>query len=265
MTRKTSTTSELWLKNATLMDDLFMTMALNDKKAVKEFLRIILNIDLEITSVTPQAKLVNGNSKAIVLDILALDEKGNKYDIEIQKARINCLSQRARYYSAVLDCNSLSVGKSFDEMASSWVIFILEKDIFKKGCPLYHCEKFIIEAGDFAYDGSHIVYVNGEYAGEDEIGSLMKDFKCTEVNEVNNKVLKDRYTYCKDDKEGATLTREQYDDNMLKQEIEVTERVTKSVKTESALNMLKDNMSLEMVSKYSGLSIDIVKQLRTQL
>lgn len=29
-------------------------------------------------------------------------------------------------------------------------------------------------------DGSHILYVNGKYRGNDEIGKLMHDFSCTE-------------------------------------------------------------------------------------
>lgn len=38
-------------------------------------------------------------------------------------------------------------------------------------------------------DGEHIVYVNGEYAGNDEIGQLMHDIRCSEADGIKDSVL----------------------------------------------------------------------------
>ena len=44
-----------------------------------------------------------------------------------------------------------------------------------KGLPLYHIDRYVREAGKLFEDGSHIIYVNGNYKGDDEIGYLMQD------------------------------------------------------------------------------------------
>ena len=38
-------------------------------------------------------------------------------------------------------------------------------------------------------DGSHIIYVNGKYRGNDEIGKLMHDFSCTNPDDMNYEAL----------------------------------------------------------------------------
>ena len=49
-----------------------------------------------------------------------------------------------------------------------------------KGLPLYHIDRYVREAGKLFEDGSHIIYVNGNYKGDDEIGHLMQDFHQTD-------------------------------------------------------------------------------------
>ena len=41
-------------------------------------------------------------------------------------------------------------------------------------------------------DGSHIIYVNGKYRGNDEIGKLMYDFSCTNPDDMNYEALANR-------------------------------------------------------------------------
>ena len=38
-------------------------------------------------------------------------------------------------------------------------------------------------------DGSYIVYVNGSYTGDDEMGRLMQDFRCTDAEDIQNPEL----------------------------------------------------------------------------
>ena len=49
-------------------------------------------------------------------------------------------------------------------------------DKFKKGLPLYHVERYVSETEEMFEDGSHIIYVNGNYKGTDDIGKLISDF-----------------------------------------------------------------------------------------
>lgn len=64
------------------------------------------------------------------------------------------------------------------------MIFITEKDIFKEGRGIYHIVRMIKESQKEVRDEQEIIYVNGEYEGEDEIGRLMHDFRCKEARDV---------------------------------------------------------------------------------
>ena len=52
-------------------------------------------------------------------------------------------------------------------------------------------------------DGSHILYVNGKYRGNDEIGKLMHDFSCTNPNDMNFEALAEKARYYKQDEKGV--------------------------------------------------------------
>ena len=82
------------------------------------------------------------------------------------------------------------------------MIFITEKDIFKEGRGIYHIVRMIKESQKEVRDEQEIIYVNGEYEGEDEIGRLMHDFRCKEAREMYYEVLAKRVEGLKRRKEG---------------------------------------------------------------
>lgn len=48
-----------------------------------------------------------------------------------------------------------------------------------------------------------ILFVNGEYRGNDDVGKLMEDFFCTTANDMHSNVLADRVRYFKETEKGA--------------------------------------------------------------
>ena len=48
-------------------------------------------------------------------------------------------------------------------------------------------------------DGSHIVYVNGRYRGNDSIGQLMHDFRCKKAKDMYHKELADSMKHFKEE------------------------------------------------------------------
>ena len=68
-------------------------------------------------------------------------------------------------------------------------IFITENDVLGKGWAVYRIERCIMGSGNPFDDGEYIVYVNGEYAGNDEIGQLMHDIRCSEADGIKDSVL----------------------------------------------------------------------------
>lgn len=59
------------------------------------------------------------------------------------------------------------------------VIFITENGYYKAGKPVYVIQNMNLTLGKPFDDGSHILYVNGEYRDDSDIGRLMHDFNCT--------------------------------------------------------------------------------------
>ena len=61
-----------------------------------------------------------------------------------------------------------------------------------------------LDTGKPFEDGGHILYVNGEYRGNSDIGKLMHDFNCTDTNDMNFERMADRTRYLKENPEGVS-------------------------------------------------------------
>ena len=84
----------------------------------------------------------------------------------------------------MLDSRMLKEGQEFSELEDSYVVFITQTDIFGYGIPIYTINRHFEEIDDLFEDGSHIVYVNGNYKGNDEIEKLLHDFGCKESKDM---------------------------------------------------------------------------------
>ena len=83
-----------------------------------------------------------------------------------------------------LQDNKAREGQEFSELQDSYMVFITQTDIFGYGIPIYTINRYFEEIDGLFDDGSHIVYVNGSYKGEDAIGKLMHDFGCKESKDI---------------------------------------------------------------------------------
>lgn len=189
-----------------LMDDEFMTECFRDNKpAVRLVLRIILGKpDLEVNEVRVQEKVGNFEGRSLCVDVLARD-KGKLYNIEIQRSDAGSIPERARYHGSLLDVSELEKGATFDELPETYVIFITENDVYRKGLPFYSVERVVTQTGQAFNDRLHIMYVNGKYRGDDDIGKLMRDFSCTSADEMTYNELAERVRYLKEDKGGEQV------------------------------------------------------------
>lgn len=169
----------------TLFDDDLMSRVFDKNiEATELILRIIFGRDIKVVSVNGQEELKSSivGGRNITLDIIAIDVNGEEMDIEVQGNASGAHVRRARYHSSMVDSRMLEKGQAFKELKDSYVIFIYKHDKFRKGLPVYHIDRYVGETGEIFEDGSHIIYVNGNYNGNDEIGQLMKDF-----HQINSK------------------------------------------------------------------------------
>ena len=188
------------------IDDDFMRCLFKDNVPLAELvLRIITDKqDLIITDCRTQKDMKRlAGARSICLDAYGTDSENKKYDLEIQRAEKGALPHRARYHSSVMDIENLDAGQEFEELPDTYIIFITEKDFYGKGEPIYVVERINLTTGQNFEDGEHILYVNGEYREESELGKLMHDFNCTEADDMIFGLMAERTRYLKENPEGV--------------------------------------------------------------
>ncbi len=239
-----------------LFDDDFMSKVFEDDIEATEFLlRIILQRDdLKVIESKGQVSIKNLLGRSVRLDIKAKDKAGKLYNIEVQRADEGAGEKRARYYSAILDTNTLLPRQNFKDLPETYVIFITEHDVLKCNLPLYHIDRTIKENGMTFCDESHIIYVNGEYRGENDIGKLMHDFSCRNPDEMKLGLLAEKTRYFKSDEKGVK--------RMCKIMEEFVEDEKREQAEEFAIGLLKDGtLSISKIAEVSKLSENKVKEL----
>lgn len=195
------------LKSLRYIDDDFMTICLAENyEGVELILRIVLEReDIIIKSVRTQEVLKNLQGRSAILDVHAIDSTDKEFDVEIQRSDAGAGAKRARHNSSLLDAHILKPGDDTEKIPDSYAIFITENDVMGKNQAIYHIQRYMEtnEGMELFGDGSHIIYVNGKYRGNDEIGKLMHDFSCTNPDDMNYEALAKRARYFKQDEKGV--------------------------------------------------------------
>lgn len=188
------------IKEMTLLDDTFARVIFKDEKCANLLIQIILeNKSLVAIDVQTQKDYKNLHGRSVIMDIVAQDNEGNIYNIEVQRDDKGATPRRARYHSGLLDMNTTNPSEYIDIMKNSYVIFITENDILKKDRQIYHIKRYIVETGEEFGDGSNIVYVNASRQEDSDIGRLMHDFNCKNPREMYFEELKNNTVYFKED------------------------------------------------------------------
>ena len=255
------------INDVTLMDNRFLNKALDGNiPATQRMLRIMLNNDkIKVRKVGVQQWLQNLYGHSAQLDILAEDENGTQFNVEIQRNDEGASAKRARFYCGALDMHFLDTGEKYEALPEAYVIFITEHDVLKKSWPLYNVQRCLIGNGEVFEDGSHVVYVNAACQEDTPLGRLMQDLNCKDPNKMHYKELADTVNYFKTTKEGeANMASviEMYAKNQAeKVAAKVAEETAYKRNIEVAKEMLADNMSIEVVTRISKLSEDEVRAL----
>lgn len=245
------------LRGFRLLDDDFLTKCFEgDPKYIQLVLRIVLEIpDLVVVDVRTQVFVENLLNRSVRLDVLATDSTGRKINVEIQRSDKGAGRKRARYNSSMMDANLLRKGEKFDELPETYVVFITEHDVIGDGQPLYKIERYISGSNKKFEDGSHILYVNGEYRDETPIGKLMHDFSCTVPDDMYYDELAERVRFFKESKEGVAI--------MCRAMEDMRNQTLREGMTEVAKKLLTDGtLTLEKIAECVGLSLDEVKKIQ---
>ena len=192
------------IKQLRLIDDTFFNSCFDGNIPCMEVvLRAVLGNDrLRVTEVITQQSVPNLYGRSVRFDALATDGE-NIYDVEIQRSDEGAIPRRARFNSSMIDSREVSKGTLFPDLPETYVIFITEHDVWKRGKPLYKVRRTFEDTEEVFNDGAHILYVNGECRSESPLGRLMHDFFCSDPNDMYSDVLAERVRFFKEDEKGV--------------------------------------------------------------
>lgn len=125
---------------------------------------------------------------------------------------------------------------------------------------IYRADRTVLETGKPLNDGSHIIYVNGMYKGNDEIGKLIQDFHAKTSENMNYKELADGVHHFKETEEGRDIVCEsvrKYAEQESKKSAEASriDTLVKSVKN------LMETTSVTLDQAFSNLCISDTDKL----
>ena len=155
------------LKDLTIMDDIFMRNVLKDSACTEYILKVIMDQDnLKLKDQILQADYKNLQGRSSILDCIALDNSGRKYNIEFQNADSGASLKRARYHGSLVDANTLETGQVPNELPDTYIIFITENDTLGCNLPICHINRPIEEnCQQCPYHRHHImnIFVSFQY------------------------------------------------------------------------------------------------------
>ena len=253
-------------------NDDFMNIIFSENTPLVEYvLQVILDkSDLVIEESKTQVKTNHFGSRNVTFDVLAKDNTGKRYNIEVQRSSAGADTRRARYHSASIDVDSLSSGQTFKELLDSYVIFITEKDVLNGQEPIYHINRSIAETTEIFDDGAHIIYVNASYQNvETTLGRLIHDFMCSQSSDMLcEPIAKVTYKY-KNTPEGVDYMCKAVEEYGLKREKEGILKGRQEGHQEGIIDSVikfikKGKLSYEEIADNFDMPVDEVRKLAAQ-
>ena len=247
---------------------------------------MLLNIQIESISLAQPEKTLDVDffAKGIRLDVFVKDETDRSYDIEMQVIGKKHLPLRARYYQSVLDISSLHAGEDYESLAESYVIFLCLEDIFHKGFPIYTFKSVCIEDSSlFLDDKTTKVFCNARKYDKMPTERFRNFFRYLLENKTDNssfaKSLEEKVMRAKIPAEQwrtqMTLEQEMYfikkharEDGYAEgykvavaEKEEAFKEALNEEKLENARKLKDSGVSVEIISKCTGLSLEQVLEL----
>ena len=247
------------IKQFRLIDDTFFNICLDDNdECMQLLLRIFLNRnDIIVKEVITQRSAHNLYGRGVRFDVIAVDSVGKIYNVEIQRSDEGANPKRARFNSVLIDSREINKNTEYKDFPETWVIFVIEKDLFGAQLPMYHIERTITELNQSFDDAAHIIYVNGEYRGNDALGRLMQDFFCPDPAKMHYPELAKRVDFFKHESKGVNVMCE----IMEKLQAEGRREGRLQATLDFVTNLLAMKMPYSQIAQATNISVEEVEKI----
>ena len=162
-----------------LSDDFLFSKVMGDETVLRPVVEKILGIRIrEMTIVQPQKMIeIEPDSKGIRLDIMADDEEGSRYSVEMQNENEYNINKRSRYYHSMMDLDLLQRGERYQDLRKNIVIFICTFQPFVKfRLHRYVFEKRCLQEPELALDDEMTTVILSTKGSEKDIDEEMLSF-----------------------------------------------------------------------------------------
>ena len=254
----------------------------SNEDVAKDFLQDVLKISIEKISVVGEATTQEDPfHKSVRFDVMVKEEVpdasgkpgvGRMFDIELQMADTGELPKRTRYYQGMCDLDILAKGVSYANLQEQYILFICPNDVFGKGKPVYSFQNREdsdpnILMGDLCYKKFYIFNKYGEVEDE-STREYMRYFATKTCESEKMKRIHNLVQWYRQDpatrKAYMTLEQElniRYEKGVAEGRAEGIAVGVDSAKRELARAFRDDGVSLETISKRTGLSPEEIKAL----
>ena len=174
----------------------------------------------------------------------------------------NAETRCSRKRTTMLDSHTLKKNKDFEELPNLYIVFILEHDLFGEGLPIYFVNKILnVKDADGNYlpfdDGCNIMYINGDYRGDNPLGKLMHDFSTSNADEMYYDELAKRVRFHKQDEKGVQnmcqIIEEYGDERAAQGAHEAT--------LQAAKNLYANGVSVEIIAKSLNMTEEQINEI----
>ena len=260
MEKKELTPEQKW-EQATLANNFIFYKVMHDNPDVcQHLLEILLEIEIEKIVINTQEVIdIDWQSKGIRLDVYAKNSN-QVFDIEMQSTDTLELPERARYYQGAMDVDCLKSGDDYKDLKNSYVIFICIPDIFGTGLPIYTFENLCrqdtsIKLGDRTLKCFFISANCDKLLNEEQ-----KAFMRLVCGGASSNPFTDRVAHLTEDAKRNLEYKRQYME-WERQKAYEFKRGKAEAKLEDARNLYANGVSIELIAKSLGMTIEQVEDI----
>ena len=168
------------LQNMNLMDDFLFDVATVDLETCKIIIELSLGITIKKIRWKEGQKVVHNmpGKRGIRMDFYVEDDKGQVFDVEMQKRNQGNIPKRTRFYQALIDTPMLKSGeRGFDNLKPAYIIVICGFDQYGYGKYRYTFENRCKEIPDLTMgDECTKIILNTKGTNDDEVEKSLVDF-----------------------------------------------------------------------------------------
>ena len=249
-------------------DDFLFSKIMRNPEIAKGVVQNLLGIKVKkiefVTSQYSIDELYNG--KGIRLDAY-LEDEDKIIDIEMQTVIKKDEGLRMRYYQSMMDIDHLNRGESFKELKESYVVFICLDDPFGDGKPVYNFVTKELDGSLILNDRIHKVIYNAssfEKADDQNVHAFLQFLKNRTATDPLTNEIQTAVDSCKNHQKWRAeymLWKDQIREWKDEAREDGLAEGAKKKAIETAKKMLENKITMDLIVKCTGLSLEEVNKL----